>query len=555
MGTEGHARRGLPGWFAIRESAARLSRIGVIDVGSNSVRLVVFDGMARSPAYFYNEKVLCGLGAGLRETGRLSPEGWRRALAALHRFAALAGRMELSGLIAVATAAVREAEDGPAFCDQVEAETGLQLHVATGSEEARLAAKGVLLGWPGRRGAGLRHGRRLDGAGPRRPAARCTAARPRRSGRCSSPTSATRPSATRRSAGRSRRCARRCPATSGGCSWSAGSWRAIARLDMERVGYPLKVLHGYEPPIPQLLETLRWIRDKDEAAMSAMTGTSEQRLSLVPLAADVLAELIRRIEPERVAVSAYGLREGLLYRQMPEAMRMLDPLIEACRHMEAAAARSPGFGEALHAWLKPLYPNRTPDQDRLMLAACLLHDVKWRAHPDYRAELCFESVTRANIAGIDHAERVFLGLALLNRYKAVAPAEEVRRYGGLLVRRARAGGGGAGPGDAARRDAVRRDDRRARACVDRPRRRLPAADADRAGAGVRGRGGRAAAAGAGGPARLRPGDRARGLRQIKRPAPAGRSVLPPQTWASANGSFSPRPAVSPALQADRRDTP
>ena len=131
---------------------ARLKRIGVIDVGSNSVRLVVFDGMARSPAYFYNEKVLCGLGAGLSDTGRLSPEGWVRARAALHRFAALAGRMELSGMIAVATAAVREAEDGPAFCDQIERETGLQLHVASGSEEARLAAQGVLPRLARRRG-------------------------------------------------------------------------------------------------------------------------------------------------------------------------------------------------------------------------------------------------------------------------------------------------------------------------------------------------------------------------------------------------------------------
>ena len=137
-----------------------------------------------------------------------------------------------------------------------------------------------------------------------------------------------------------------------------GSWRAIARLDMERVGYPLKVLHGYEPPIPQLLETLSWIRAQDQAAMSAMTGTSTARLSLVPLASRVLAELIRRIEPERVAISAYGLREGLLYRQMPEAMRALDPLIEACRHMEAASARSPGFGDALYDWLLPLYAGR-----------------------------------------------------------------------------------------------------------------------------------------------------------------------------------------------------
>ena len=225
------------------------------------MRLVVFDGMARSPAYFYNEKVLCGLGAGLGETGRLSPEGWVRALAALHRFAALAGRMELSGMIAVATAAVREAADGPAFCDQVERETGLQLHVASGSEEARLAAKGVLLGWPdadglvcdmGGASMELAHVARRRDPRLRHLAARAAAARrhPRR-----------RTSARRRSARASRRCARRCRAPAPRLFLVGGSWRAIARLDMERVGYPLKVLHGYEPPIPQLLETLKWIRD------------------------------------------------------------------------------------------------------------------------------------------------------------------------------------------------------------------------------------------------------------------------------------------------------
>jgi exopolyphosphatase/guanosine-5'-triphosphate,3'-diphosphate pyrophosphatase len=212
-----------------------------------------------------------------------------------------------------------------------------------------------------------------------------------------------------------------------------GSWRAIARLDMERIGYPLKVLHGYEPPLPQLLDTLEWIGKQEQAEMSSMTGISSQRLSLIPLAARVLAELVRRVEPEAVAISAYGLREGLLYRQMPEAMRVLDPLIEACRHMEEAAARSPRFGDALNQWLQPLYAGRPAAELRLVLAACLLHDVNWRAHPDYRAELCFESVTRANIAGINHADRVFLGLALLNRYKAVAPGEEVRRYEGLLT--------------------------------------------------------------------------------------------------------------------------
>lgn len=404
----------------------------MVDVGSNSVRFVVFDGMARSPAYFYNEKVLCGLGRGLSDTGRLDPEGRVRAMAALRRFAALAGRMRLSGLIAVATAAVRDATDGPAFCDEVERETGLQLQVASGSEEARLSAAGVLLGWPAADGLACDMG----GASMELAELRQGAI-----GACA--TAALGPLQLADIADRAKRekvIRRRVKALRKVVDGAAprlflvgGSWRALARLDMERVGYPLKVLHAYEPPAAQLLETCRWIQARDQSAVAAMVGTAVQRVSLLPLASEVLAELLRRIAPERVTISAYGLREGLLYRQMPEAMRGLDPLIETCRHMEAVAARCPGFGDALYDWLQPLYAGRPDAELRLIRAACLLHDVNWRAHPDYRAELCFEAVIRANFAGVDHSERLFLGLALLNRYKASAPIDEVRRYGGLLA--------------------------------------------------------------------------------------------------------------------------
>ncbi|MCP4208767.1 MAG: exopolyphosphatase, partial [Shimia sp.] len=129
--------------------ARALSRVGVVDVGSNSVRLVVFDGAARSPAYFYNEKIMCALGAGIADTGLLNPKGRERALAALSRFARLADSMRLNGLTAVATAAVREATDGPDFCAEVLAKTGVHIHVIDGAEEARLSAQGVLTGWPG----------------------------------------------------------------------------------------------------------------------------------------------------------------------------------------------------------------------------------------------------------------------------------------------------------------------------------------------------------------------------------------------------------------------
>lgn len=414
------------------DAKARLKRIGVIDIGSNSVRLVVFDGVARSPAYVYNEKVLAGLGKGLAETGRLSPQGWERAMAALRRFAALGRRMNVSGMIVVATAAVREAEDGPAFCEAAERETGLRIDVASGGEEARLAAKGVLLGWPRAEGlvcdmggasmelAELRHGEigecATSSLGPLKLA------------------DLAEQEAVDKAIRKGVKALRKAvPGPAPRLFLVGGSWRAIARIHMERIDYPLKVLHGYAPPAPALMETLAWIREQDQARLSSVSGgSSAQRLSLVPLAAQVLAELLRRIEPGRITISAYGLREGLLYRHMPEEMRRLDPLVEATRHMEQLMARAPGFGDALFAWLGPLLADRRPEELRLAHAACLLHDVNWRAHPDHRGELAFETIMRANIGGVNHAERVYLGIALLNRYKGSAAEEEIGRYAELI---------------------------------------------------------------------------------------------------------------------------
>ncbi len=116
-------------------------------------------------------------------------------------------------------------------------------------------------------------------------------------------------------------------------------------------------------------------------------------------------------------MSSYGIREGLLYEQMPQRLRERDPLIEAARMAEATQARIPGFGKKLFAFLSPLFKDASPDRLRLIKAACLLHDTTWRAHPDYRAEVCFDNATRANLGGLDHPGRVFLGLALLHRYK------------------------------------------------------------------------------------------------------------------------------------------
>lgn len=397
--------------------ARDLSRVGVLDVGSNSVRLVVFDGAARAPAYFFNEKILCGLGAGINETGRLNPEGRRRALAEIRRFKLLAEGMGLPPLSAVATAAVRDAEDGPDFREDVERETGIKLYVIDGREEARLSAQGVLLGWPGASGL------MCDIGGSSMELAEINAGHVGKR-----VTSGLGPLKLAGIKGGKKALRAHIKQVMGDLAAEmgtdherlylvGGSWRAIAKLDMLRRGYPLWVLHEYRMTPSGLKKTLDWIAKADLDEARRQTSTSSARMALVPVAALVLKRLIQTFHPKEIAISAYGIREGLLYEQMPEKLRGRDPLIEAARFYEAKDARLPGAGKGLFAFLYPLFRNENAARRRIIRAACLLHDVSWRAHPDFRHEVTFEAATRANLGGMTHEERVFLGVALLHRYK------------------------------------------------------------------------------------------------------------------------------------------
>ena len=397
--------------------ARALSRVGVVDVGSNSVRLVVFDGAARSPAYFYNEKIMCGLGQGLGDTGRLHPEGRARAINALERFQMLAAGMGLLELTVIATAAVRDAKDGTDFCAEVKKRTGLSITVIDGVEEARLSAQGVLLGWPGSYGlvcdiggssmelaeiSDGQVGRRVTtDLGPLKLQDIKGGAKGRASlirKRLADIQDAVGPQRDR-------------------LFLVGGSWRAIARIDMHRRGYPLQVLHEYRMTVEDVTKTIVFLHaHKDHNALRAACGISSSRMALVPYAADVLGALLGKLKPSDIAISAYGIREGLLYEQMPQSLRDRDPLIEACSFAEAKDARLPGFGRELYSFIKPIFADTPAERRRVIKAACLLHDVSWRAHPDYRAEVCFDNATRANLGGLKHSERVYLGLALLHRY-------------------------------------------------------------------------------------------------------------------------------------------
>lgn len=417
----------------------------VIDVGSNSVRLVLYRVEGRAVWTMFNEKILAGLGRDLAATGRLSPDGSEAALAALRRFAALVAAAKPERVFSVATAAVREAEDGSAFCRKVRGETGLELRVLSGAEEARYAALGVLAGAPHSTGlVGDLGGASLElvrlerdqpGDGVTLPLGpfsfkdigRFDPDRVR-----SQVERKLKPHADRLST----------PVFHA----VGGAWRNLALLAMRMAGYPLEIVHQFELSRREAMEAARVIARQSPRSLDKIEGISKRRLDTLPHAAAVLEGLIETLEIERVVLSAFGLREGVLFESMPAAHRAEDPLIEGCEALSRREGVNPELGAALEAWIKPAFGNLEPLMDvrepTLLSAACHLADLGARLHPDHRADLIFHQVLRAPIPGMNHPERVFLATTLFARHTAAATVPESALVSRLLtherVQRARA---------------------------------------------------------------------------------------------------------------------
>ena len=398
----------------------------VIDVGSNSVRLVIYRVDGRALWTVYNEKVVAGLGRDLSTSGRLSREGVEAALGALRRFRVVLDGWRADQVTAAATAAVRESADGKAFLSRVKAETGLDVRILTGEEEARFAALGVVCGDPSAQGiVGDLGGTslelvRLNGAGPLEGATLPLG--PLALG-------APKPLDT----DRMRRVIddHLAPLANRFASPDfhavGGAWRNLALLHMQLADYPLHVAHQYEISRLEVLDMTRFVQRQSRPSLERIEGLSKKRVDTLPYAALVLERLVERLAAERVIVSAYGVREGLLLEAMPADVRRRDPLIEGCDALAAQRGGSADLGPALEAWigpafetLEPMFAERDPT---LTAAACRLADLGARLHPDHRADIAFEQVLRAPIAGMTHPERAFLATVAFARHSAGPPPE------------------------------------------------------------------------------------------------------------------------------------
>jgi exopolyphosphatase/guanosine-5'-triphosphate,3'-diphosphate pyrophosphatase len=390
--------------------------IGVVDIGSNSVRLVVYEGAVRSPTPIFNEKVLCGLGRQVGSTGHLGAESIACALQALSRFKAIARILGVKNIWAIATAACRDASDGPDFIARGEKALGARIQVLPGQREAELAANGIMMGFRSPDGfAGDLGGGSLEIIEVKGEALRQSVTLPLGGLRLLDASDGRIEAAIDIA---DTQIARVAWLESGrGRAFYAvgGTWRAIARLHMERTGYPLHVMHGYTMPTEEAIDFCEEIRKaKKLSAMPGIEEISRPRREVLPYGALVLERLLKKLEPAAVHFSVFGIREGLVYSLLSESERRKDPLISFCAEYARLRSRSAEHAFELSAWTDALFeppgPKETDEERRLRHAACLLSDISWRAHPDYRGEQSLILIAHAALGGIDHPGRVFLAL-------------------------------------------------------------------------------------------------------------------------------------------------
>ncbi|WP_207476205.1 Ppx/GppA family phosphatase [Arenibaculum pallidiluteum] len=406
-------------------------RIAVIDIGSNSMRLVVYAGLCRSPVPLFNEKIMCGLGRTVERTGMLNPEGVQLALDNLTRFRFLIEAMDVERVDVLATAAVRDASDGPAFVREIKRLAGFDVRTIAGEEEARLSALGVLSGTPDANGVmGDLGGGSLELVGLQDGVIGDT--------QVTLPLGPLRLSEA--AGGRAQAALRIVDEHLERQGWLGawrgrtfypvgGSWRALAKLHMEQTNHPVHIIHHYEVDTGALRDFLSLIVKQSRSSLEK-AKVSRRRLETLPFAALVLERALRAAAPSRVVFSAHGLREGLLYEWLTPEERRHDPLLSACRDVAERYGRF-SVGTALSHWTDALFPGEDTASARLRYAACLLSDLGWAEHPDYRAEHTFLRVLRMPVSGIDHAERVFLAMTSYVRYAGALDDAVVGRVRGL----------------------------------------------------------------------------------------------------------------------------
>ncbi len=396
--------------------------VAVLDIGSNSVRLVVYERHARALTPLYNEKSACALGRGVGQTGRLAEANMAQALNAIQRFALVARMMRVGKVYVLATSAVRDAANRAEFVGAVEALMDAEVQVLTGEQEAHFAALGAAAGIPGFTGlvgdlgggslelSAITNGVDTDGESFELGVIRL---QDDSNGAPAKAAAMVRDKLHKSSLAK----------TGKGKSFAAigGTWRSLAKLHQVVRGYPLRMVQHYVVPADDMIAFCGEIIGASSLkGYAGAEHVSSSRRELVPFGAAVLSEVLRAGHFADVVFSALGVREGYLFGMLDKREQAIDPLIQGAEELSVLRSRSPAHANDLidfsGQFLQATGSAETAEQARLRTVACLLADIGWRAHPDYRGPQSVDAVAYGSLSGVDHPGRTFLAQVIAVRY-------------------------------------------------------------------------------------------------------------------------------------------
>ncbi len=408
------------------EAQGRLGKrlpVAIIDIGSNSVRQVIYEGLTRSPSVLFNEKVLCGLGTGVAREGLLDPQASARALLAIRRFVTLGEQLGVEKTHVLATAATREAGNGPEFVAEVEAITGQKIELLSGRMEAEFAGLGIRAGFfepegiAGDLGGGSME---LIDVGNDAPNGVTT---PLGSLQLQEMSKGNFVEARKIAKKAVKNTSMEWPGKARTFYAVGGTWRSLARLHMLETDYPLDVVHDYSVPAKTFISFCRKVSEKPLDGFKGSDEISKNRKPLLPYGAVVMREVLEYLEAGRVTMSAVGLREGYLFSLLDEETRAQDALLEATAELSILRARSPRHTQELGVWTDHAFEvigiKENKNQRRWRLAACNLADIAWRSASDFRSEQTLGIINNAGFNSISHEGRAYLALVTFHRYQGL----------------------------------------------------------------------------------------------------------------------------------------
>lgn len=392
--------------------------IGIIDIGSNSVRMVVYHALKRVPLPVFTEKYMCALGRGLARTGRLNPEGVKTAKIAMARFVLMAERLELSSLDILATAAVRDAEDGKKFVSELQKEFSIDIKIISGEREAELAAKGIVasinepLGISADLGGGS-----MELASIERSQIGLTTTLKLGTLRLLD-ASEGKPKAMEDIIKRELKAVPWLKNAHPNCLYGiGGGFRTLAKVHMRKTQYPLNIVHEYVMSRRAISQLIDKLVDMKPDEIAKLPGVSQKRATTMIPTALVLQELLDLSGTPEVMFSVSGIREGFFYDLLGTKLQQEDALTASAADLAALIGRGGKYAQELYDWMQPMFANEPIGWRRLRFALCTLSELAWAIDPNFRAEWAYHRIIQSSLKGLDHKERLMLALALYHRYQ------------------------------------------------------------------------------------------------------------------------------------------